>query len=407
MFLMWFTSKAQLLIIGVLLGLYSWNSFASLGGAITVSTKTKRDEIHKAYSSAQLILLSERLQAVEGDEFQTAVGSSLIELAKVYEHNNLSLSLDALLTKAGNTPIVFNEKFYKYMGNNYVYYKQYFSRADHINFKLSFLKYYFSHYDEFNYDKNLSSNILDFEKLTFQKLEQLIVNDIHLAINDLVNTLLDRNGEYGLKKVSISKDIVRKSLGLTDKKNIITVAQFLDPYLFNLERHLLKRETLNMNKHYEGLRGIIGEFSNEQFFRLIFKKEQASAEANQLNFKNLFTALKDKIRKEFPNFNETILKQRILQENLKRSVVDYVQAPQTGLNGSLIISSFLCGLNENIRAQAFSGNENIQNYCHFNSLYSAFLISKLEGANKAPTNNIVYPALGSLIKMGRNISSQK
>lgn len=391
---MWFTSKAQMLIIFVLLGLYSWNSFAGV-----LSLHAEKSE--QSYSASQLILLAERLQAVEGDEFQTEVGSSLNEIASSLKDQNLAISLDALFTRAGNTPIVFNEKFHKFVGNNFVYYKNYFQAPNHINFKLSFLNYYFENYNEFTHDNNRSSSLLEYEELTYKTLEKLIIRDLHLAINDAINELLDRNGEFGEQKVVISKEIVKKSLGLSDKKQYITLAQFLDPYLFEMERHLLKRDILNKNNHFVHLRGLIGEFNNDQFFRLIFKDEKSG---NQLPFKNLFSSLREKIKIEFPHFKDTILKQRLNYEGLNSSVLDYIKSPKNEFKSSLIVSSLLCGLNENIKAQAFGGNMNIKNYCHYNSLYSAFTYAK--ESKKVISENLVYPNIGTLLERERKISSE-
>lgn len=347
-------------------------------------------------------LLSERLQKVEGDEIQTELGSALIEISQMIKEKDLNINLNSLLTKAGNTPIGFDSKFYKYMGNNFVFYKSHFSNPEYVDFRLSFLKYYFSNYNEFNYDRNLSVSMLEYERLTYQKLENLILRDLHLTINDFVNELLDRNGEYGEKPLKISMNTIKRTFGLSNNKQHTTLAKFLDPYLFQMQRHLIKKDKLNNNKHFQNLRGLIGEFSHDQFFALVFDKKKAK---DHLNFKNLFSGLNKKIEKEFPNFQETILKPRLLSEELEKSVVDYIQSPDNSILGNQMITAMLCGLNENIKAQAFGSNKVVVHYCHYNSLYTAFRVSI--GLRETQKKNLIYPRIGTLIKLNRSISSKQ
>ena len=106
MFFMWLTSKAQFFFILILMGLYSWNSF---GANLVIQGNSKSS----SYSHAQIQLLSERLQKIEGDEFQTSLGSALIEFAAMIKEQDIKLNLDSLLVKAGNTPLPFASKYYK------------------------------------------------------------------------------------------------------------------------------------------------------------------------------------------------------------------------------------------------------------------------------------------------------
>lgn len=395
MFLMWFTSKAQLLFVFILLGLYSWNSFAA-------NLVIENDKKSFSYSSGQLELLSERLQNIEGDEFQTEIGSALLEISAKIKKNDLKVNLDSLFTKAGNTPLPFSRKYYKYQGNNFVFYKNYFEKPHHVDFKLAFLNYYFSHYEEFNYGHRLSSSILEYEQMTLKKLNELILNDLHLAINDYVNELLDRNGEYGQNKINISMNTIKRTFGLSKSDEHISLAQFLDPYLFQMQRHLLKKEKLHENIHFKNLRALIGEFSNDQFFAIVFKKDNGD---QLLNLKHVFIALNEKINEEFPNFRENILRPRIISEELEKSVVDYIKTPNNLIESNQMITAMLCGLNENIKSQAFAKNNIVVNYCHYNSLYSAFLLSnRSKSTNKALVN---YPKISTLQKIERSVSSEK
>ena len=94
-----------------------------------------------------------------------------------------------------------------------------------------------------------------------------------------------------------------------------------------------------------------------------------------------------------------------ISEELEKSVVDYIKTPNNLIESNQMITAMLCGLNENIKSQAFAKNNIVVNYCHYNSLYSAFLLSnRSKSTNKALVN---YPKISTLQKIERSVSSEK
>jgi len=397
MFFMWLTSKAQTLLIIVLLGLYSLNSFSA-----TLNLVSNGDE--KSYKSAQFELLSEKLSFSKTDPMQILLASSLNEFVTELNKEGRQLELDTLLKLSGNIPLPFNKSYEKYSGNNYQFYLDHFNTLDRSNFRVSFYQYYFDNIDSFKSLNVQSEDIFEYKDLTFNELEKVILKDLYLTFNDVVNELLDRKGIKGLNPVKLPRDVFNKTFGIINDKDIQVLSEYLSPYTFEMRKELLRPSTINENKHYQGLRGILGDFNHSQFFTLIFHKFK---DESKVDFKELMSSLKSKVNLEFEDFNNNFLVPKLMNDQISSVFSDYVRSPSTKLESTHFVAAIICGLNKNIKSQVFNKDVTLINYCHFNNVQSAYLMKdsdtliRLRGRSKTT----LYPKLANLLKRYRTISS--
>lgn len=392
MFIMWLTSKAQTFVILVLLALYSWNSFA---GVITVQSEGRNQD----YKDLQLELLSKKLTFKNSDE-RVFLSYMLNDLLEEMKDKSYHLTLNSLLTKAGESPLPYRADY----DNHFTHYLNFFNGKAKGDFRLSFYQYYFENFDKFEQDRIVSENIYEFRKNTLKTLKELMLRDLYKTMNFTVNEVLDRNRERGLEPIKLSKDVFNKTLKLGEDG--VSMAKFMAPYLFDIQTHKLRPSLINESKEYKNLRGLLGEFNQTQILSLFFESSQEKVD---WNFEKIFENFTARLEKEFTDLNNHFLRPRMINAKIELVTNDYMFSPFEKIKGNHIMAAMICGLNPKVNAHMDVDSGVLKNYCHYNSVMSAYLLKDSDELISLRSKKVsqLYPQLEYLLPKKRAVSSLK